>query len=54
MIKLKAFFKTFKGLIKWQIENIAILTFNRSLLHADKEYIYYMNQGVMNIAQCVN
>ena len=54
MIKLKAFFKTFKGLIKWQIENIAIPTFNRSLLHEDKEYIYYMKQCIKAMASYLN
>ena len=54
-MELKISFIIFEGFFEWQKENIAIVTFvNKSLLHADKQYIYYMNQAVIDIAPCVN
>ena len=53
-MELKMFFTIFEEWLEWEKQKIAIITFKRSLLHADKSFIYYIDKGIIDVAICVN
>ena len=51
-MELKIFFIIFEEFFEWQKQNIAIITLKQVSITKDKQYIYYMKQGIIYGARC--